>query len=409
MMKVPFLDLRAQHDELRSDIDSAIRAVIDESSFIGGDYVDTFERSFASFCTARHALACANGTDAIKLALMACGVRHGDEVITVPHTFIASTEAITQAGANPVFVDIDGPTYTLSPHHLAEFLERQCRLVLGKGAPVNRTTGRPVVAVLPVHLYGLPADMQPIRDIARYFNLKVIEDACQAHGASYTLAGREKRVGTLGDAAAFSFYPGKNLGAIGEGGAVTTHDPQMDQAMRLLRDHGQIRKYVHVSSDGWNGRLDALQCAILNIKLRKLDEWNARRRQAARWYYERLSGAEAIGLPIEPAGRTHVYHLFVVRVPNRDMIFQELNARGIGVGLHYPIPLHLQVAYRNLGYNQGMFPESERAASSIVSLPMFPHITEDQVDYVCEQLLDILTKSRSVPTHVVDLQPAVVA
>jgi dTDP-4-amino-4,6-dideoxygalactose transaminase len=381
-MHVPFVDLRAQHDELRAEIESTIGVVIDKSAFIGGEPVEVFEEHFAAFCSARYAVACANGTDALKLALMACGVRRGDEVITIPHTFIATVEAINMVGAHPTFVDIDGPTYTLSPVKLAEFLEQQCRPG-HDGHMVNLKTGRPVVAVLPVHLYGLPADMQPILELAKQYNLKVIEDACQAHGAVYRLNGVEKRVGTLGEAAAFSFYPGKNLGAMGEGGAVTTNDEQLDRRMRIWRDHGQSQKYVHVSPDGWNGRLDALQCAILNIKLKKLDEWNERRRQAARWYYERLAGDERIVLPIEPAGREHVYHLFVVRLPNREKVRQELAERGIGVGLHYPIPLHLQAAYHDMGWSEGDFPESERAAASILSLPMFPHITEEQVDYVC--------------------------
>lgn len=388
-MDIPLVDLRAQHNELRAEIETAISATIDASAFIGGSTVDTFESHFALFCGSRHAVACANGTDALKLALMACGVGPGDEVITVPHTFIATVEAITMVGAFPAFVDIDGPTYNLSPARLAEFLDWRCRPG-SDGRPVNRATGRPVVAIMPVHIYGLPADMRPILELAGRYGLKVIEDACQAHGATYWLDGVERRVGALGDAAGFSFYPGKNLGAMGEGGAVTTNDDRMNCEMRIWRDHGQSQRYVYVSSDGWNSRLDSLQCAILDIKLNKLAEWNQRRRQAARWYHERLSGDERIVLPVEPTDRTHVYHLFVVRLPNRESARQKLAEKGIGVGLHYPIPLHLQAAYQRMGWGIGNFPEAERAAASILSLPIFPHITEEQVDHVCSLLLEHL-------------------
>jgi dTDP-4-amino-4,6-dideoxygalactose transaminase len=389
MMRVPFVDLRAQHDELRVDIDVAIGDLIDKSTFIGGDQVSSFERNFAGFCGARHAISCGSGTDALKLALMAAGVRRGDEVITVPNTFIATVEAIMMIGGFPAFADIDRPTYNLSPDKLSEFLKKGCRLEQD-GHFANIKTGRPVVAVLPVHLYGLPADMIPILEVAKKYNLKVIEDACQAHGATYKLNGVEKRAGTLGDVAAFSFYPGKNLGAMGEGGIVTTSSPDIDKNIRIWRDHGQSQRYIHVSPDGWNSRLDTVQCAILDIKLRKLDEWNERRRRAVQWYRDRLAGNEKIVLPFEPEGRKHIYHLFVVRLPDREKAREALSNRGIGVGMHYPIPLHLQEAYSNLGYRKGDFPESEAAAASILSLPIFPHITEDQVDYVCRCLLEVL-------------------
>jgi dTDP-4-amino-4,6-dideoxygalactose transaminase len=388
-MNIPFNDLRAQHDEVRPEIDNVIKDIIDNSTFIGGPRVAAFERNYAAFCSTRHALACASGTDALRLALMAAGVGPGDEVITPPHTFIATVEALTMVGARPVFVDIDSPTYNLSPDRLAGFLESSCRL--GRdGFLINGQTGRRIVAVMPVHLYGLPADMAPILELAREHNLKVIEDACQSHGASYVLAGVEERAGSMGAVAAFSFYPGKNLGAMGEAGAATTNDDQIDQNMRVWRDHGQSKRYVHVSPDGWNGRLDTIQCAVLDIKLKKIDEWNERRRQAAQWYCERLDGDERIVVPVEPAGRRHVYHLFVVRLPDREKVRVALSELGIGVGLHYPIPLHLQVAYRDLGWKPGDFPESEAAADSILSLPMFPHITEEQVDFVCRALKDAL-------------------
>jgi dTDP-4-amino-4,6-dideoxygalactose transaminase/acetyltransferase-like isoleucine patch superfamily enzyme len=385
---ISLVDLRAQHDELRVEIEAAIREVVDTSAFIGGERVEAFEKDFAAFCDVRHAVACASGTDALKLALMAAGVRPGDAVVTVPHTFIATVEAITLVGAYPTFVDIDESTYTLSPSRLAEFLEKQCRLG-SDGRLINVQSGRPVVAVLPVHLYGLPADMKPILELAERYHLTVIEDACQAHGATYQLDQVEKRAGSLGQTAAFSFYPGKNLGAMGEGGIVTTNDSQMDYHMRIWRDHGQSERHVHISPNGWNGRLDALQCAVLDIKLKKLDEWNVRRRQVAQWYYQRLADLD-ISLPVESTYAKHVYHLYVVRLKDRDRIQAVLAERGVATGLHYPIPLHLQEAYRHLGCREGTFPVSEEAARSILSLPMHPHLTEDQVDYVCRCLRKVL-------------------
>ncbi|GAC1639333.1 MAG: DegT/DnrJ/EryC1/StrS family aminotransferase [Herpetosiphon sp.] len=383
-MHIPFVDLRAQHDEVQDDMTAAIRGVIDRSAFIGGPDVTAFEQHFATYCQTAHSVACATGIDALKLALMAAGVRRGDEVVTVPHTFIATVEAMTLVGAFPAFVDIDGPTYCMAPDSLLEFLE-SCHEG-PEGRLINPRTGRPISAVVPVHLYGLPADMEALLDVAERFSLPVVEDACQAHGASCRVKGVDRRAGSLGVAASFSFYPGKNLGGIGEGGATTTNNTALDQQMRIWRDHGQQERYIHVSPDGWNGRLDTLQCAVLDIKLRKLDQWNANRRQAAAWYRERLQGDERIVLPVEPAGRHHVYHLFVVRLPDREQIRESLSAQGIGVGLHYPIPLHLQEAYRGWGWQQGDFPETEAAAQRILSLPMFPHITEEQVDHVCARL-----------------------
>lgn len=316
---------------------------------------------------------------------MAVGVGAGEEVITVPHTFIATVEAITSVGAHPIFVDINKATYQMSSDRVAEFLEGECR-VEKDGRVVNKHSDRSVVALLPVHLYGLPSDMEPLLALADRFGLKVIEDAAQAHGASYHLGGEEKRTGTFGQAGAFSFYPGKNLGALGEGGAVVTDEQDRDQGMRLWRDHGQSEKYFHVSPDGWNMRLDALQCAVLSVKLKRLDEWNEKRRQAAQWYRERLQDDDRIVLPVEPRGRKHIYHLFIVRVPKRHEVREELSRQGIGVGMHYPIPLHLQKACQHLGYKPGDLPASEEVAESILSLPMFPHLTEEQVDYVCRSL-----------------------
>jgi len=390
-MKVPFVDLHAMHEEVRPALEAAFQDILDRSSFIGGSYVDTFEKDFASFCGVKNAIACASGTDALKLALMAAGVRQGDAVITVPNTFIATVEAITMIGATPIFVDIDKQTYHLSPFLLEEYLENNTRLGIG-GHRIDGKTGKTIIAVLPVHLFGMMVDMKPILEIAAKYNLVVVEDCAQAHGATYTLDGTTYKAGTLGVTAGFSFYPGKNLGALGEGGAVTTNDINVANFMRMLRDHGSNQKYIHTTPDGWNSRLDALQCAFLDIKLKNLDEWNMKRREAANLYQKFLKGFDQIIIPFVPEGREHVYHLFVVRVKNRDEVMKSLAESGISCGLHYPVPLHLQVAYRDLGYTKGDFPESETAAAEILSLPMFPHINSDMIEYVCEQLLKCNSK-----------------
>jgi dTDP-4-amino-4,6-dideoxygalactose transaminase len=304
---------------------------------------------------------------------MAAGVRQGDAVITVPNTFIATVEAITMVGATPIFVDIDKQTYHLSPFLLEEYLENNTRLGIG-GHRIDGKTGKTIIAVLPVHLFGMMVDMKPILEIAAKYNLVVVEDCAQAHGANYTLDGTTYKAGTLGVTAGFSFYPGKNLSALGEGGAVTTNDINVANFMRMLRDHGSNQKYIHTTPDGWNSRLDALQCAFLDIKLKNLDEWNLKRREAANLYQKFLKGFDQIIIPFVPEGREHVYHLFVVRVKNPDEVMKSLAESGISCGLHYPVPLHLQVAYRDLGYTKGDFPESETAAAELISLPMFPHI-----------------------------------
>ncbi|MCB8943134.1 MAG: DegT/DnrJ/EryC1/StrS family aminotransferase [Ardenticatenaceae bacterium] len=387
-MEVPFVDLYSQHAEVRAEIDAALKDIIDRSQFIGGQYVAAFEEAFAAYCGVDYAVACANGTDALKLALAGCGVQAGDEVVTVPNTFMATVEAVHMLGAFPALVDVDPESYTMSPEKLDEFLSEQC-VVDEAGQLVNKETGRRVTAVIPVHLYGLPADMKPILALAAKYNLQVIEDACQAHGAFYQANGEPKRAGSLGRAAAFSFYPGKNLGAMGEGGAVTTHDADVAQRMKMLRDHGQSEKYIHARADGWNSRLDTMQCAVLSAKLKRLDGWNNQRRQVAAWYREELADVEQVVLPVEPNGRHHVYHLFVVRVPDREKARQQLTAKGIGVGLHYPIPLHQQPAYAEAAWQTGDFPETETAAAHILSLPMFPHMTRDQVQYVCKMLKEV--------------------
>jgi len=388
-MKIPLVDLRAQHDELRPAIDEALRDALDQSGFIGGPRLTSFEQEFARFCGAKHAVGLASGTDALELALRAVGVGSGDVVVTVPNTFIATAEAAIQLGAAPRFVDIDPTTYNLDPAALRAYLVERCehdrQAILRE-----RDTGLRVAAIIPVHLYGLTAEMGPIRTLAQEFGIELIEDACQAHGAAYRLAdGRWVRAGTLGRVGCFSFYPAKNLGALGEAGAIVTDDDEVAGCVRLLGDHGQGERYAHILAEGVNARMDAIQASVLEIKLRRLEAWNCRRRQAASWYAEEL-GSTGLQLPLEPDWARHVYHLYVVRVPERDRVRSELAQRGIQTGLHYPLPLHLQPAFTHLGLPPGSYPASEAAASTILSLPMYPHISREQVAYVCEQLRAVL-------------------
>jgi dTDP-4-amino-4,6-dideoxygalactose transaminase len=393
MNNIPFVDLRAQHEEVRSEIEQAIREIIDRSSFIGGSYVNTFEKQFADYLGVKEVVGVANGTDALWLSMSALGIGPGDAVITVPNTFIATVEAITRTGACPLFVDIDLDTSTISSVLLNEFLEKDCR-VDDSGEVYHVSSGLKIVAILPVHLYGLPADMQPILQLARKYNLLVIEDACQAHGARYRINGTWQRVGGLGKTGAFSFYPAKNLGAMGDGGAISTNDQELAQKLRMLRDHSSKDKYIHPTSSGWNSRLDALQAAILTIKLQKLDEWNIKRRETAR-YYQQVLRDLPLELPVEPKYAEPVYHLFVVRSANRDQLRVKLSEYGIGVGLHYPIPLHLQEAYTSLGYTRGNFPNSEQSAATVLSLPMHPAMTSEQVEEVGKACAEILLPLRS--------------
>jgi len=356
---IPLVDLVAQHRGLAEELGCALRDALATGAFIGGPEVAAFESEFAAFVGAGDCAGVASGTDALRFAYMAQGVRSGDEVITVPNTFIATTEALTQAGATIRFADVDERTLTLDPAALEE-------------AITPRTVG-----VVPVHLYGQPADMDRIVAIAQKRGLWIVEDAAQAHGARY----RGAPVGTLGAMAAFSFYPGKNLGALGEAGAVTARDKDALGIVRQLRDHGQSQRYRH-EREGYNGRLDAIQAAFLRVKLRHLADWNEARRRAAGRYRVALSGVDEIELPFEAGYATHVYHLFVVRAERREALQAHLTERGIATGLHYPVPLHLQAAYRHLGLSQGAFPVTERAAQEILSLPMHPELTEAQIDRV---------------------------
>ena len=382
--KVPFLDLVTPHVELEDELVAVFRSALRTAGFIGGPAVEGFEREFAEFCETRFAIGVGSGTDALRFALMGAGVKEGDIAVTIPMTFIATTEAITQSGARADFVDVDPKTYTMDPVKLKEYLETKCRIEGGK--VIHQKLGRPVTAIVPVHLYGQMADMDPILALAEKYNLIVIEDACQAHGAEYfsKKQNRWMKAGSMGHAAAFSFYPGKNLGACGEGGATTTNDEAIAKKVRMLRDHGQSKKYHH-EMEGYNGRLDSIQAGILRVKLPHLAEWNSKRRAAAARYQELLgSMAGAITLPHQPSWAKSIYHLYVILVPERDKMIEQFNAAGIGTGIHYPIPVHLQTPYKLLGYKQGDFPVSERIGAETLSLPMFPGLTPEQQRLVAD-------------------------
>jgi len=381
---IAFLDLIGPHQELEKELVAVFQKALRTGAFVGGSMVEEFERSFADFCETRFAVGLNSGTDALRFALMAAGVGEGCSVVTVANTFIATTEAISQVGALPEFVDVDERTYNMDADKLREFLEQQCS-VDHNGKLISRRTNRVVAAVIPVHLYGQCADMDAIQELAERYNLVLIEDACQAHGAEYfsKRENRWKKAGSIGKAAAFSFYPGKNLGACGEGGAVTTDDEELAKKIRMIRDHGQAKKYYH-DMEGYNGRLDSIQAGILNIKLKHLPGWNHSRRERARKYNELFAELETSAItPYEPSWSKGVYHLYVIQVENREVVQATLGKENIGTGIHYPIPLHLQKAYTRLGYRPGDLPVSENAAQRILSLPMFPGISEaDQVRVV---------------------------
>jgi dTDP-4-amino-4,6-dideoxygalactose transaminase len=383
--KIPFLDLITPHQQLEPELTAVFQKVLRTAGFVGGPMVENFERDFAAFCDAKYCVALSSGTDAVRFALTAAGVQPGDIVITVPHTFIATTEAISQAGARPDFVDIDEQTYTMDVAKLREYLERECYVDRETGKPYHRKYRAPVTAVVPVHIYGQCADMDPILELARRYNMIVVEDACQAHGAEYfsEKQNRWMKAGSMGHAAAFSFYPGKNLGACGEAGAATTNSDAIARHMRMLRDHGQAKKYYH-DIEGYNGRMDTLQAGILSVKLQHLANGNESRRERARKYNELFAATDAnIILPKEPSWSKAVYHLYVVQVENREAVQADLAKQNIDTGIHYPVPLHLQKAYSNFGYGPGDFPVCESAAKRILSLPMFPGLSEaDQVRVV---------------------------
>ena len=390
--KIPFLDLVTPHQELEAELLAVLSKALSTASFIGGPMVEDFEREFARFCDTKHCVGVNSGTDALRFAFLAVGVQPGDIIVTVPHTFIATTEAISQCGATIAFVDIDESTCTMDPSKLRQYLETRCATDPATGRLVEKSSGRQVKAVVPVHLYGQTADMDAILELAEKYNLVVIEDACQAHGAEY-FSKREntwRKAGSMGFAAAFSFYPGKNLGACGEAGAITTNDEALAARMRMIRDHGQAKKYYH-DIEGYNGRLDSIQAGFLSVKLRHLASWNERRRSLALRYHELLQGAaESMPIPREAPWSKGVYHLYVIRVQDRDALQEHLAEAGIGTGIHYPIPLHLQKAYRHLSYQAGDFPVTERVASEIVSLPMFPQLEDDQQKQVANKVLEFM-------------------
>lgn len=359
---IPVIDLQAQYQSIKTEIDEAVLRVLDSSQFVLGEEVAAFEREFARFCDTSDAVAVNSGTSALHLALLAAGIGPGDEVITVPFTFIATIAAIQYTGARPVLVDIDPRTYTIDPALIARAVTPRSK------------------AIVPVHLYGQPADMDPILELARSRGLQVIEDAAQAHGAEY----RGRRCGSLGDLAGFSFYPGKNLGAYGEGGAVVTSNPEHAHRIRVLRDWGQERRHEHVLK-GFNYRMDGIQGAILRVKLRRLEDWTEARRRHAVEYGRRFSGGELV-TPYARVDCRHVYHVYAVRVRRRDACREHLRTNGIQTGVHYPIPAHLQPAYGDLGYRRGDFPVAEAVAADVLSLPMFPELREQQIAAVAETL-----------------------
>jgi dTDP-4-amino-4,6-dideoxygalactose transaminase len=366
-MKVSFLDLKSHHLPHREEFDRAIAEVIDTGAFAGGRFVEQFETEFAVYCDAKYAIAVGSGTDALWLALLALGVGPGDEVITVPNTFIATAEAISYCGATPVFVDVDERSYNMDPEGL-------------KAAITDKTK-----AIIPVHLFGQMADMDPIIEVANAHGIPVVEDAAQAHGAK----NKGRCAGSLGAAGCFSFYPGKNLGAFGEGGAVVTDDEELATKIRMFRDHGQEKKYHH-KVIGWNCRMDGIQGAVLSIKLRYLDECNQQRRDRAAQYSEALQSVDEIVLPQTADESEHVHHIYAVRVANRDALLEAMAAAGIGCAIHYPVPVHLQEAYNGLPYAEGAFPIAERCASEFLSLPMFPELTIEQSDRVTSTLKQLL-------------------
>src|SRR5579864_1579712 len=394
--KIPFLDLVSLHKELEPELIPVFQKVLRTAGFVGGPMVEEFEREFAKFCDAKYCVGVASGTDAVGFALMGAGVQAGDIVVTVPHTFIATTEAISQAGARPDFVDVDDRTYSMDPIKLQEYLEKECYLDQETGRAFNRKLKAPVTAVVPVHIYGQCADMDSILELARRYKLIVVEDACQAHGAEYFSreGNRWRKAGSMGQAGAFSFYPGKNLGACGEAGAVTTNDEEMARKMRMIRDHGQAKKYFH-EVEGYNGRLDALQAGLLTVKLRHLAEWNRKRQEVAKRYHEMLANVEGVVVPNQPEWSRPVYHLYVIRVQDRAGLQKHLAAARIDTGIHYPVPLHVQKAYENFGYQKGDFPITERIASGILSLTMYPELHVEQQVRVVSELRNFLAHQNS--------------
>lgn len=366
-MQVPFLDLKAQYAQIKDQVIPALEDVMEHTAFAGGSFVSQFEQNFAQYCDCKHAIGVGNGTEALWVALLAMDIKAGDEVITAANTFIATAEAISFTGATPVFVDVEEHSYNLDPAQI-------------EAAITDKTK-----AIIPVHLYGQIANIDPILAIAKKHGLRVLEDASQAHGAK----AQNRLAGSIADAGCFSFYPGKNLGAYGEAGAVTTNDDELAATMRRFRDHGQAQKYYH-DVVGWNARMDGFQGAVLDVKLKYLAAWTAARQAHAAQYNSLLAANPKIQTPKVSDGHEHVYHIYAIRVQERDAVMQALADRGIASGIHYPIPLHLQKAYAHLGYQAGQFPIAERCAAEQISLPMYAELSEAQIAYVAEQLNEIV-------------------
>jgi len=361
-MQIPLVDLKAQYLNIKEEIDNAIHGVLDNTTFILGKQVEGFEKKFANLCNVKHCIGVNNGTSALRLALLALGIKPNDEVITTPFTFIATAEAISHIGAKPVFVDIDEKTYCIDSEKIKEKITSKTK------------------AIIPVHLFGQSADMSPILEIAKKQNLKVIEDAAQAHNALY----KNKKVGSLGDIGCFSFYPGKNLGAYGEAGAVCTNDADIAKKLILLRQHGELVRYYH-DTIGDNCRMEGLQGAVLGVKIKYIEEWTEKRRKNAGFYNELMEKFDAV-LPYEADYGKHVYHIYGIRVKNRDALRDFLGKKGIATGIHYPIPLHLQKAYSFMGIKKGSFPVSEKVADEILSLPMYPELSEEQIGHITDSI-----------------------
>jgi dTDP-4-amino-4,6-dideoxygalactose transaminase len=368
-MKVPFIDFTEQYEAIKTRLDKDLKKVFVKADFILGEEAKTFEEEFAKFCGVKYAVGVNSGTDALYLALGALDITVGDEVVLPTFTFIATALCISYTGAKPVFVDIEEETYNIDPKKLEAVI-------------TDRTK-----AIIPVHLYGQPANMEEIRAIAKKRNIKIVEDACQAHGAMY----KGKRAGALGDIGCFSFYPTKSLGAFGDAGMVITDRDDINEKVKMLRDYGRKGRYEH-KIKGYNSRLDTIQAVVLSAKLKYLDQWNAMRGKLAAYYCELLKGIPGVVVPTIKSNRTHVFQTFAVRVPNRDQVCEKMKEKGVSVLIHYPIPIHLQEAYADVGHKKGDFPVSERIADEILSLPMYPHMDKKQIKYVCASLKEACGK-----------------
>jgi dTDP-4-amino-4,6-dideoxygalactose transaminase len=392
-MEVPFFDLKRQYGILNTEIDGALREVLSSSWFVAGPSVKKFEEAFALYCDVKHAIGVTSGTTAVYLALKALDIGSEDEVITSVNTFIATAEAISFTGARPQFIDIDEKSHNIDVEGIKKFVEDKCRWDETSKSYIDIDTKRRLKAIVPVHLYGQMADMKPVMDTAHKYGLHVVEDAAQAHGALYREGENFKKAGSIADISAFSFYPSKNLGAYGNGGAVVTNVAGLADRVQILINHGQVKKYYH-DLLGWNYKMNGFQGAILNQKLKYLDDWNKKRQQSATLYNELFKEVEGVTVPEEMHYAKHVFHLYVIRVKKRDELQEFLRKAGIGTAIHYPIPLHLQKAYEHLSYREGDFPVAERVSKEIVSLPMFPEIKKEEITYVANKVKEFLDKQK---------------